>query len=70
MRLGQVCPDGVNIDIDWDNFVIGSSIFIPAINLTELAKQMQTAIEPTKIEIKGFERIEAGKLGMRFWRIL
>jgi hypothetical protein len=70
MRSGQVCPDGINIDINWDDFEVGTSIFIPAVNLAELNKQMQTLIENTSLEIKGFERIEAGKLGMRFWRIL
>lgn len=70
MREGQVCPDGVVININWDEFVVGSSIFIPAINLSRLEKQVQTIAKAKKIQLKGFERIEAGKLGMRFWRIL
>ena len=41
MRLGQVCPDGVVIDVNWDKFEIGSSVFIPAINLVELEKQVK-----------------------------
>ena len=69
-QKGQVCPDGVVITINWDKFVIGSSIFIPAINLTELNKQMQIIAKEKEIKLKGFDRIEAGKLGMRFWRIL
>jgi hypothetical protein len=70
MRLGQVSPDGVNITLDWDRFEIGHSVFIPAINLSRLDKQMQSIAEQKKIKLKGFDRIEAGKLGMRFWRIL
>jgi hypothetical protein len=46
------------------------SIFIPAINLAVLNKQMQTIANLKRITLKGYERIEAGKLGMRFWRIL
>jgi hypothetical protein len=70
MIEGQICPDGVVININWESFVIGSSIFIPAINLSRLEKQIQTIAKGRKIQLKGSERIEAGKLGMRFWRLL
>lgn len=67
---GQVCPDGAVISINWENFVVGASVFIPAINLSELNKQMQIIANEKEIKLKGFDRIEGGKLGMRFWRIL
>lgn len=70
MIEGQICPDGVVININWAAFVVGSSIFIPAINLSMLNKQIQMIAKDKKIQLKGLERIEAGKLGMRFWRIL
>jgi len=66
----EICPDGVPFNINWDNFVVGTSLFIPAINLSTLDKQMQTVAKNNKLRIEGFERIEAGKLGMRFWRLL
>jgi len=69
-QKGQVCPDGVVIKINWDDFVVGASIFIPAINLAELNKQMQIVAKEKEIKLKGYDRIEGGKLGMRFWRIL
>jgi hypothetical protein len=46
------------------------SIFIPAVNLSRLNKQMQTVSKDKGFTLKGFERIENKKLGMRFWRIL
>jgi hypothetical protein len=70
MREGQVCPDGVVIDINWGAFEVGTSVFIPAVNLTRLKKQMQILAKRKQMQIKGFDRIESGKLGMRFWRIL
>jgi hypothetical protein len=70
MREGQICPDGVVIELDWGNFQIGMSVFIPAVNLSRLSKQMQNVAKDKQITIKGFERIENKKLGMRFWRIL
>jgi hypothetical protein len=60
----------VVIKVNWDDFVVGASIFIPAINLSELNKQMQIVAKEKEIKLKGYDRIEGGKLGMRFWRIL
>jgi len=65
-----VCPDGVVIDINWDNFHVGMSVFIPAVNLSMLNKQMQSIAKDKEMVIKGFDRIENKKLGMRFWRIV
>ena len=65
MREDQVCPDGVVININWGRFDIGMSIFIPAINLVRLNKQMQTIANLKRITLKGYERIEAGKLGRK-----
>ena len=45
---GQVCPDGVVIGINWDDFVVGASIFIPAINLAELVNTFQTFAQGCK----------------------
>jgi hypothetical protein len=70
MHQGQICPDGVVIDINWDNFEVGMSVFVPAVNLSKLNKQMQIAAKFKNATVKGFDRIESGKLGMRFWRIL
>jgi len=60
----------VVIDINWDNFHVGMSVFVPAVNLSMLDKQMQTIAKDKGIVIKGFDRIENKKLGMRFWRIV
>lgn len=70
MHKGQLCPDGVVIDINWDNFHVGTSVFVPAVNLAMLDKQMQTAAKDMEVTVKGFTRIENKKLGMRFWRIV
>ena len=70
MYPDQLCPDGVVINVNWDGLHVGMSVFVPAINLSMLNKQMQTIANDKKIVLKGFERIEAGKLGMRFWRIV
>ena len=70
MRDGQVCPDGVVIDVNWHSLEVGMSLFIPAVNLLELEKQVQKIANKRKITLKGVERIENANLGLRFWRIV
>jgi hypothetical protein len=70
LKFDQLSPDGVRIEVDWGRFVVGTSIFIPAINLAKLDKEMQEVARLKQIQLKGFDRIENGKLGMRFWRVL
>lgn len=49
---------------------VGMSVFIPAVDLLELKEQVSKAAYELGITLKGYNRIEGGKLGMRFWRIL
>lgn len=69
-REGEINPDGVPITVVWSALVVGASVFIPAVNITRLAKQMNAAAAKRKMTLKWFERIENGKLGARFWRVL
>jgi hypothetical protein len=61
-------PDGVEIKIRWSLFPVGASVFIPALNLSKLIKQVHREAELRGIRLVHAERIEAGKLGVRFWR--
>jgi len=70
LRTDQVCPDGVVINIDWHAMEVGMSVFIPAVNLPVLETQVGIVAKTLNITLKGYDRIENGKLGMRFWRTL
>lgn len=70
IRLTDLAPDGVLILVDWDNFVVGSSVFIPAINTTELIAQFYEVSDTYKWYIEHRFRIENGKQGIRFWRLV
>lgn len=65
-----VVPDGVPIVVEWSKLQIGNSVFIPAINQIQLKQEVKKISERKGYTLKGFSRIEAGKYGMRFWRIL
>lgn len=61
-------PDGVEIKVRWSLFPVGASVFIPALNLSKLIRQMHREAEIRNIKLVHAERIEASKLGVRFWR--
>lgn len=63
-------PDGVPIFLNWNNLVVGTSVFIPALNMRLLKRQMTKEAAWRQVHVVGMERIEGGKLGMRFWRVL
>ncbi len=65
-----VAPDGLPIAIEWEMLEVGTSVFVPAINLTKLLSQVQDIAKRKQITVKGYPRIEAGKYGMRFWRLV
>ena len=70
LHRDTVTPDGVPVVIEWDKLDVGTSVFIPAINLTKLASQVQDIARRKRMIVKGFPRIEAGKYGMRVWRMV
>ena len=66
----RLSPDGVPITVNWDKLDVGMSFFVPAINLSKLDKEVERIAKKLGIKIESRQRIENGKLGMRFWRIL
>ena len=67
---GRIAPDGVLVQLNCNSFEVGMSLFVPAINLAKLNRQVQKLAEERGWTLTGAERIENGRLGMRFWRVL
>lgn len=63
-------PDGVRIQVNWDNMVIGASVFIPCINTEEAVKQCTKLFAEKKWTLHHRVRIESGSLGLRIWRTM
>ena len=61
--------DGVEIEVQWDKFVVGASVFIPSLNMRRLIFDVMKAAHSEGMRITYTERVEAGYLGVRFWRI-
>lgn len=67
--LTDISPDGVRVIIDWDKFVPGSSVFIPAINTSKAVNEL---LQVTGLGLDAIQRrvcVEGGKYGVRVWRI-
>jgi len=68
LSFDDVAPDGVKIIVDWDNMVVGASVFVPCVNNIK-ARQQLLAIAQRKnwgVEIR--VRIENRMFGVRIWR--
>ncbi len=70
LRLDDLDPDGIKIIVDWKNFVIGSSVFIPCINTCKLKEQCNKISQRKEWRIDTRVLIQDGKLGVRVWRLL
>ena len=71
MRLkhSDISPDGVRIVIDWDKFVVGTSIFIPCLNTKRVIADIVDASGIPKTDLIQRVRIEEGRYGVRVWRM-
>ena len=70
LRAYDLHPDGVKITVEWDDMVVGASVFIPCINTTKAKQQLRLVFNAKKWELKAGIRVESGLLGVRVWRIL
>ena len=68
LKVDDLNPDGVKVIVQWDDMVVGASVFIPCID-TEKAKQQMIKIaelKSWKVEMR--VRIENKMFGLRIWR--
>ncbi len=70
LRTYDIAPDGVRIVIDWNKFVVGSSMFIPCINTTTAVRQITTITNDKLQQITTKIVVENGLLGVRVWRTM
>lgn len=61
--------EGVDYAIDWKNFSIGSSFFIPCVNDTEARKRIEQKMRRLRYNVVIKLVIEDGIRGLRVWRV-
>lgn len=68
LKILDLDPDGVRVVVDWENMVIGASIFVPCINTEKALTQVKGVAKIKDWEIVTRVVIEDNKLGLRVWR--
>lgn len=61
--------DGLQVEVVWDEFITGSSFFIPCVNERSLATTVLMQARKFGMRLKFKARIENGMWGIRFWRV-
>lgn len=68
LRIGQIAPDGVAIDIPWEEWEVDGSVFIPCVDTDKAVKELKSTARQKNIKIECRIRIEE-YFGIRAWRI-
>jgi hypothetical protein len=61
--------ENLSYNVNWKNFRVGYSIFIPCLNCAQAKKDIQQTTKRLKIDIITKITIEEGIRGLRIWRI-
>lgn len=64
-----ILNEGVPVYIKWHLLKPGASFFIPAIQTTQLARQVRRAATSKRMKLTHRTVFEHGYYGVRFWRI-
>ena len=67
LKDDELTPDGLRIIVDWNSFIVGSSIFVPAVDVVELIDEVRLIADRNNWQLDYRLRVEDGKLGVRFW---
>ena len=69
LKTLQMLIHGIDFKINWRNFVVGSSFFIPCLDPEHAREQIHRATKRLKYATKTQIVIEKGIYGLRVWRI-
>jgi hypothetical protein len=59
----------ISYTINWENFKVGRSFFIPCLNPTEALKEILKNTKRLKLDVVTKVVIEGGVRGIRVWRV-
>lgn len=60
---------GLNFRVNWRNFVVGASFFIPSLDPEKALPQVKRTVKRLGYKVKTQIVVEKGILGLRVWRI-
>ena len=68
--LVKILNEGVEVRVEWHLLKPGASFFVPAIQTTQLAREVRKAAAEKGIKLTHKACISHGMYGVRFWRAL
>lgn len=68
-KADAIWPDGVPIEIDWEQFRPGASVFVPCIDTSTARRQIRKLTKQWGWTMEYKLRAENGYWGVRVWRV-
>ena len=68
LKVDDLNPDGVKVIVQWDDMVVGTSVFVPCIDTEKTKQQMIKIAELKSWKVEMRVRIENKMFGLRIWR--
>jgi hypothetical protein len=68
-RLDDLFPDGLPISVDWDQWDVGMSVFVPTLKPALAATQARAVARRKNYTLECRTAVENQHLGVRIWRI-
>lgn len=65
----SLAPDGEEIIVDWWTMAVGMSVFVPCLDFQQALDEFNYVCNNMDWQFEYVVRIEAGKIGVRFWRL-
>ena len=60
---------GVPIEVEWDKFQVGTSVFIPGVDQEELKRQLRWEMAHRGLKVVLRSTVKDNMLGVRVWRV-
>ena len=70
LKVDDLNPDTVKIIVQWDDMVVGASVFIPCIDTEKAKQQVEKVVAAKSWQVETRVRIENKMFGLRIWRIV
>ena len=68
LKTDDINPDTVKIIIQWDDMVVGASVFVPCVDTEKAKQQLEKVAELKSWQVATRVRIESKIFGVRMWR--
>lgn len=65
----SLAPDGEEIIVDWAKMRVGMSVFVPCLDFQQVLDEFNYVCDNMDWTFDYVIRVEAEKIGVRFWRL-